>query len=62
MNNVIPLNRSGLSPEALQALDEIVERRMQATGETLYQAREHVSKWLMSFCDDSCPKDDTNVN
>lgn len=44
MTDVMLSTNTGLSPEALQALDEIVERRMQATGETLYQARECVAK------------------
>lgn len=35
-----------------QHLDEIVQRRMEATGESLYEAREHVARFLLTTCDD----------
>jgi len=54
MNDVMLNPPRGLSPEALQTLDEIVDRRMKEKGETLYQARDFVAKWLMAVCDDRC--------
>lgn len=52
MNDVMLNPPRPLSKEAQQVLHEMVERRMTNTGETLYQAREHVAKWLMAFCGD----------
>lgn len=43
---------TGLSTEAMKSLDEMVERRMVDTGETLYQAREHVANYLMALIGD----------
>jgi hypothetical protein len=38
----------GLSPEAQKALDDIVKQRMIKHGETLYEAREFVARWMFA--------------
>lgn len=38
----------GLSPEAQKALDDIVKQRMLKHGETLYEAREFVARWMFA--------------
>lgn len=43
---------TGLSAEAMQALDEMVARRVFNTGETDREAREHIANYLQLLADD----------
>ncbi len=43
---------TGLSADAMKALDEIVARRVANTNETEFEARQHIARYFQSLIDD----------
>lgn len=43
---------TGLSTDAMKALDEMVARRVKNTGETEFEARHHIARYFQPLIDD----------